>query len=234
LEVFNFTGGMPRPPDLAPSIVFAILVRPELEPDKYGLTLPVLIWRISVRASRTWLYVRPTTFLLLRLGMYILRAIMSVNTYDIEYLAGEAALINISFLILLFPVLDLWRRHILTTVQRKDRPWWVRPIIPYMTLLTSIIISIVTATEVDPTQPKTPLVRTLWRTNYALSLATVIMGLIYVPLCHFMMHLGRRGTIYLTCLLLLCFITALYRVIQLHTEDPDAPVRSRIAFYVLE
>lgn len=26
LDIFNFTGGTPQPPDLAPSIVFAILV----------------------------------------------------------------------------------------------------------------------------------------------------------------------------------------------------------------
>ncbi|BEJ18273.1 hypothetical protein CspHIS471_0705500 [Cutaneotrichosporon sp. HIS471] len=225
LDIFNFTGGTPQPPDLAPSIVFAAL---------YGLALPVLIWRVSNRASRTWLLLQPATFLLLRLSMYILRAIMSVHPYDIHYLSGEASLVNISFLILLFPVLDLWRLHILTTVQRKNRPKWVRPVIPYVTLLVSIILSIVTATKVDPTGPTSSLVRGLWRANYILSVSTVAMGLIYVPLCHFLMHLGLRGSIYLMFLLSLCFITAVYRVIQLHTLDPHAPVRSRAAFYILE
>ncbi len=131
-------------------------------------------------------------------------------------------------------MLDLWRRHIETTVQRKDRPRWVRPVIPYFTLLMSILLSIITATKVDPTRPKSAVVRGLWRANYALSLATVVIGFLYVPLCHFLIRLGRRGSIYLMFLLTLCFITALYRVIQLHTEDPNAPVRSRIAFYILE
>jgi hypothetical protein len=90
LDIFNFTGGYPQPPDLAPSIVFAVLVSPTggSADTQYGLCIPVLIWRVVNRETRTWLYLRPCTFMLLRLAMYILRAIMSINAYDVEYL-GE-------------------------------------------------------------------------------------------------------------------------------------------------
>lgn len=148
---------------------------------------------------------------------------------------GVAALVNVSFLILLFPLLDLWRMHILATVQRKDRPGWVRPILCYITLLTSMVLSIVIVIKLEFTVGMiTSRVRHLWQANYALSVATVVMALVYVVLCHFLLHLGRRGTIYLVSLFSLCFITSLYRIVQLLTANPNAPVHSRAAFYILE
>lgn len=140
-------------------------------------------------------------------------------------------------MLLLFPLLDLWRRHVLTTIPRPDHPKWMRPLVVvcYFTLLASILLSIVVAAELDATIPlRGTDMEALWRASYILALSVVVLGLFCTVGTHVFFRLRPKGTAYLVCLLLLCLVTGVYRTSQMFTYDETAPIRSRTAFYVLE
>jgi hypothetical protein len=98
LSNINFTGGFPSHRDLAPSIVFIVLVGVTLQVSasnvagianphcaltscsQYSLTVSVVLWRIIVPKHRTWLLYRIVLFLGCRLAMLIIRAIMATSS----------------------------------------------------------------------------------------------------------------------------------------------------------
>lgn len=85
--------------------------------------------------------IRPAIFLVARIAMLVLRAIMSKNTYGegelselciplgllamLKVQVGELILVSIGYLFLMDPVIEMWRRHIATAVSKEDAPRWV-------------------------------------------------------------------------------------------------------------
>ncbi|KAG8694871.1 hypothetical protein FRC11_001903, partial [Ceratobasidium sp. 423] len=66
---FSITGGIPiKSQDLAASIVFIIL---------YVCLIPLAVWRLASRESRTTTMIRPAIFVLVRIATYIMRAVQS-------------------------------------------------------------------------------------------------------------------------------------------------------------
>lgn len=150
--------------------------------------------------------------------------------------AGENALGSVSFALLLFPLLDLWRRHVLTTLPRPNHPKWIYPfvVVGYLSILTSIILSIAVAAKINPLSYKDDMLRALWRAMYVTALGTVSINIIALVITHFAFRLGRRGTIYLFAAMMLSLLVCVYRVVQIFTDSPTAPIRSRAAYYTLE
>lgn len=50
------------------------------------MTVPVLLYRIISKRSRTWLLLRPSLFVGVRISLYVTRAVMSVVNYNVHTL----------------------------------------------------------------------------------------------------------------------------------------------------
>jgi hypothetical protein len=87
LSKMNFTGGFPTSSDLAPSIVFLVIVSNSINLSlvnaypQYVALLPLLLWRVVSIRHRGLILIRPCIFVACRLGMLGLRAYMSKNSY---------------------------------------------------------------------------------------------------------------------------------------------------------
>jgi len=89
---------------------------------------------------RGLILVRPALFLVVRLGMLVLRAIMSKQSYGESELSeigepfhvdhpddpvAELVLVSIGYLFLMEPIIEMWRRHVATAVTADIAPRWV-------------------------------------------------------------------------------------------------------------
>lgn len=107
---------------------------------------------------------------------------------------GENSLVSISFLILLLPLIDEWRLHLLFTVPKKDRAFWVTPLIwlLYMTIITSMIVSLVSSILIESRMPKFEITRRLWRSGYILATAVTVGTMAGVLATTKLYDLGRK------------------------------------------
>lgn len=90
ISQINFTGGFPTHADLAPSIVFLVVVSSSPTPSgscQYALTCPLLVFRIARKEDRTTLLIRPGIFLACRISSLVIRAVMAKTTYGIGLLS---------------------------------------------------------------------------------------------------------------------------------------------------
>lgn len=104
----------------------------------------------------------------------------------------------------------------------------------YLSILTSIILSIAVAAKINPRAYKDYMTRALWRAMYVTALGTVGTNLIALIVTHFAFKLRTRETIYLLIAMVLSMLVCSYRVVQIFTPDPAAPIRGRAAYYVIE
>ncbi|ORX35680.1 hypothetical protein BD324DRAFT_642887 [Kockovaella imperatae] len=220
---FNFTGGFPTSKDLGPSILFAIL---------YGLSAPVLIWRIFRKQDRTIIFVRLGLFWLCRMAALIMRAIMAKNTYGAQETAAEVCFVALGFLFLLDPFSDLWKRHVDSVVPISERPWVLK-----LALLAAVATAIASACMIsgavyDPAKVNS--LKALRLSSYALALG--VAGLVFVMLVvtHFLYKLDTRRSAYLFFIGACLVIVASYRVAQESSNNRNSPARSDVAFWVLQ
>jgi len=226
----NFTGGFPTSKDLAPSIVFVIL---------YFISTPFFLYRVFRPQDRCLILIRPGVFLACRIGMLILRAVMSKTTYGEGELIGELVLVSIGYLFLIDPCVEMWQRHLASAITKDQYPGWVRRmgVLIRMCLIAAIALTVAGSAMIssaisDPS--KLSEVKTLREAGYVLSLAVVGVLLVALIGTHVSFGLAINGTLYIlvpTCCLI---IVGVYRVVQVFTNNSSAPVRSTAAFYVLQ
>ncbi|WVF67095.1 hypothetical protein IAT40_001840 [Kwoniella sp. CBS 6097] len=226
----NFTGGFPTSKDLAPSIIFLIL---------YAFALPVIVFRLFKKESRTWLLFRPSIFIACRIGMLVIRAYMSKNTYGEGLLIAELVLVSVGFLFLIEPAVGLWKLQVDSDMRTEDRPTWVRRLATFLkiAILASIGTAIAGSSMIsgalnDADKLKT--VKSLREASNILSLAVVVVLAISAILTYTTFHLDTRGTIFILGISANLLIVAVYRVVQTFNKDPTAPVRSLAAFWILQ
>ncbi|WVQ64801.1 uncharacterized protein L199_002970 [Kwoniella botswanensis] len=230
LSNINFTGGFPTSVDLAPSIVFLVI---------YVLAIPLLAWRWFRKSDRTLLLLRPTLFLLCRIGMLVIRAYMSKNSYGQGLLIAELILVSVGFLFLIEPVIGCWKLQIDSDMAKEDRPSWVKRLswALKLILLAAILTAIVGSSMISDAlkdQAKLDTVRQLRDASSILSFGTVVVAAIAAILTAFKFSLDRRGTIFILSAAGCLIVVAAYRMVQTFTSDHDAPVNSRVAFWVLQ
>ncbi|KAL7419809.1 hypothetical protein Q5752_005725 [Cryptotrichosporon argae] len=231
LDSFNFTGGYPDGnADLVPSIIFSIL---------YLLALPVLFFRLVRPQDRTRVLIRPAIFVPVRIATFILRAVMSKNTYGEGELVAELVLVSVGFLFLISPVITMWSHHVASCAPKAEQPGWVRrlDLILQLVLVATIALSIAGASLISSASSggtSTSTVQALRKASYILSLVVVVLTLGAILVTHRRFHLDARGTLALLVLALLLLVVAVYRVVQIYATDPSAPVRSTAAFWVLQ
>jgi hypothetical protein len=101
-------------------------------------------------------------------------------------------------------------------------------------VLLAAIITAVVGSSMTGNSNSTSLVKTLRRVSYILSLAVVIVTLVGVVYTHFHFSCRTGPTLLLIAVSALCLVVAVFRVAQIYSTNPDAPVRSRAAFYILQ
>jgi hypothetical protein len=77
-------------------------------------------------------------------------------------------------------------------------------------------------------------VKSLREAGYIISFAVSAIVLIALIATHFIYGLAAKGTVYLLIPIFSVFVVGIYRVIQVFTYNPTAPVRSPAAFWVLQ
>ncbi|WVQ64802.1 uncharacterized protein L199_002971 [Kwoniella botswanensis] len=230
LNDINFTGGFPTSADLAPSIVFLVV---------YALMIPVLGFRWFRRDDRSTLLIRPTIFLVCRIGMLVIRAYMAKNTYGEGLLIAELVLVSVGFLFLIEPVNGCWKLQIDSDMSQEDRPRWVRRLATLLKLMliAAIVTAIVGASLISGAlgnHGQLILVKQLRQASNVLSFITVVVAAITAVLTYFKFSLDTRGTIFIVTTASSLTVVAVYRVVQTFTNDHGAPVNSRVAFWVLQ
>ncbi|WVW80032.1 hypothetical protein I302_102005 [Kwoniella bestiolae CBS 10118] len=230
LSNINFTGGFPTSADLAPSIVFLVI---------YAFAIPLLLFRWFRRSDRTTLLIRPTIFLVCRIGMLVIRAYMSKNTYGEGLLIAELVLVSIGFLFLIEPVIGCWKLQIDSDMSQEDRPRWVKRLATLLklTLLAAIITAIVGSSMISQALGSDyymSVVKSLRHASSVLSFCTVVIAALAAILTSVKFSLDKRGTIFILSTAGCLIVVAVYRMVQNFTTDHDAPVNSRVAFWVLQ
>ncbi|WWD16629.1 hypothetical protein CI109_101058 [Kwoniella shandongensis] len=226
----NFTGGFPTSKDLAPSIVFLVA---------YIVTVPLLCYRLARREDRAILLLRPTIFVGARIAMLVLRIVMTKSSYGVGTLIAELVLTSVGYLFLIDPYVESWKRHVQGSVPRAIRPYWVKPLAFSLWVLLFICIIVTTisgalVSRAFDSQSWLTAIRGLRHAAFILSLAVVLLLAFVIIFTHFYFALSVSRLLHLlipTCCLI---VVAVFRVVQSFTTNPDAPVRSVAAFYVLQ
>lgn len=195
----------------------------------------MVTYRWFRRESRTLLLIRPTLFVSTRLATWIMRGIMAKTSYGQNELIGELVLVSIGFLFLISPIIELWKRHVLSEVSMADRPRWVATLtkICQLVLLAAVITAVVGASMMSY-DTSTTTINALRRVSYILSMVVVVITLLGVVYTHFHFTLNTRGTAFLVWVCAVCTICSVYRIVQIFSTNPDSAVRSHAAFYVLQ
>ncbi|KAK4687254.1 hypothetical protein P7C73_g2866, partial [Tremellales sp. Uapishka_1] len=225
----NLTGGFPSSKDLAPSIIFLVL---------YVVTLPVLGYRIFRWKHRSKILIRPTIFVVFRITMLVLRAVMSKITYGEGLLIAELVFVSVGYLFLLEPLVSLWELHVASAVATEDRPSWVHTLVRVLrvVLLATIGTAVAGAALIsnaisDPSDVST--VTALRKSSAILALVVVVIALAAIVRTHLQFGLDVRGTAYLLGLGAWLVIVAVYRVVQTFATSPTAPVKNLAVFWTL-
>lgn len=230
LNKINFTGGFPTSKDLAPSIIFLVV---------YIALVPLLLWRVISPKHRGLILIRPAIFLVVRIAMLVLRAIMSKKSYGETELIVELVLVSIGYLFLMEPVIEMWRRHVATAVTADVAPRWVTLLsrLLKIALLVAIGTAIAGASKIsgaldDPSELDT--VKSLRKVSSIVAFGVSVVALFAIIATHFSFGLDARRTAYMIPFILALIVVALYRLIQTYSTNPDAAVRSAAAFWILQ
>ncbi|ORY29509.1 hypothetical protein BCR39DRAFT_531841 [Naematelia encephala] len=230
LGQINFTGGFPVTSDLAPSIVFLIV---------YVISVLLLVFRLIRKQDRSRLLIRPSIFVACRIGMLVLRAIMSKTTYGEGELIAELVLVSIGYLFLIEPIIGLWKLHLASAVTQEAYPTYVNSLARVLRLLLIAAIataiagsSLISSALNDSSELST--VRQLRQASAILSMVTVVITALSVIVTHVHFSLDARRTVYLLIVAACLIITGVYRVVQVYNHDMTAPVQSKAAFWILQ
>ncbi|KAG7531310.1 hypothetical protein FFLO_04431 [Filobasidium floriforme] len=239
----NFNGGLPTSRDLVPSIIFTVAL---------GLTLPMLIYRLSSRKHRSRILGNAVMFFILRTAAMIMRAYMSRHEFSESTLIAELVLTSISYLFLINSLVDLWEKHETQKhdeqiegqfglvnektvhLQKKNRwvhyaAWFLRGAL-IASLASAIAAGAILARQFDDGQKATT-IRNLVKASYILSLATTAVSIIGVLVTHFTNHRSKRNTGFLLLYSIPLLIVGIYRVVEVFTGY-RATTRQLVAFWV--
>lgn len=230
LSKFNFPGGFPASMDLAPSIVFLIA---------YLVTVPLFVWRIVKRESRSKILIRPGVFLAVQLGGLGLRAYMSKAHYGEGELIAELVLISVGVLFLVDPILSLWERLVREAVPADEMPRWVKTLtrVLRLGLLAAIITTIVGSSMIsnaisDPS--KISQVVHLRKISSGLTLGVIVVALLAVGSTTVSLGLNPRRAGLLFAIGIPLLVVAAYRMAQIAITNADSAVRDAWAFWILQ
>ncbi|WVW80017.1 hypothetical protein I302_101990 [Kwoniella bestiolae CBS 10118] len=226
----NFTGGFPTSRDFAPSLVYLIA---------YTLTLPVLFYRLVRRSSRSFMLLRPCIFVASRFGALILRIMMSKRPYGLNETIAELVLISIGYIFLIDPFIQCWKRNIEGNVPVTARPQWLKPLrLILSALLICCVVFTIAAGAVTSDAFKSSewldVVQGLRETSYVLTLVVLVFLATITLITHFYFDLPILKTFYILIPTLCLFVVAVYRIVHGHVNNPNAPIRSLAAFWILQ
>ncbi|KAH7327601.1 hypothetical protein B0J17DRAFT_722602 [Rhizoctonia solani] len=227
---FSITGGIPtKSQDFAASLIFIIA---------YASLIPLAVWRLASKASRSTTMIRPAIFVLVRTATYIMRAIQSNGNYSEVLFIVEQVFLLAGFPIICEAILSLLEYHITRihtspkqgqTTQRVCR-------LLRLALLAALIVGIVAGTQMSSaiTDPsKGSQLRSLRNANAALCLAIVLGVIVVVLFAQFHKNLPVRPTALLIFIAGCLVISGAYRLALIHTINPPFAISTKVKFYVL-
>lgn len=235
--VDNFNGGLPARKDLAPAIVFSVLL---------GLSLPLLIWRLVSKKHRSKILINGLLFFILRLASLIMRAYMSRHQYSEGTLVGEAVLTSIGYLPLLNALIDLWQARAekgdervyddVTAAHQAKKMKWVK--LTGWFLRGALLASLGTAIAAGAIfrkhyseQEQTSLIRNLLKASYIVSLAITVITMLLKAVSAIMNHEPLLKTALLYSYSIPLLIVSIYRVVEVFSGY-RASTNAIVAFFV--
>ncbi|KAG9095890.1 hypothetical protein FS749_009527 [Ceratobasidium sp. UAMH 11750] len=226
----SLTGGIPtKSQDLAPSIIFIIA---------YACLIPLAIFRLAKKESRSTTLIRPAVFVLVRLATYIMRAVQAGGNYGETLFIVEQVFLLAGFPIICEAILTLLEYHITRTHTSPKQGQITQRVIRVLrlALVAALIVGIVAGTQYssDLSDPsKLSGLRTLRNVNAGLCLG-IVLGVIFVVLvAQFHKNLPIRPTIMLVFMAGCLVVAGSYRLAMIHTTSPPLAASTKAKFYVL-
>ncbi|CAE6469144.1 unnamed protein product [Rhizoctonia solani] len=227
---FSITGGIPtKSQDFAASIIFIIA---------FACLIPLAVWRLASKASRSTTIIRPAIFVLVRTATYIMRAIQSNGNYSETLFIVEQVFLLAGFPIICEAILSLLEYHITRTHTSPKQGQTTQRVcrLLRLVLLVALIVGIVAGTQMSSaiTDPsKGPELRSLRNANAALCLAIVLGVIVVVLFAQFHKSLPVQPTALLVFMAGCLVIAGAYRLALIHTTNPPFAVSTKAKFYVL-
>ncbi|KAJ1307129.1 hypothetical protein OPQ81_001247 [Rhizoctonia solani] len=227
---FSITGGIPiKSQDLAPSVIFIIA---------YACLVPLAIWRLASKASRSTTLIRPAIFIIARIVTYVIRAVQSNGDYSEGLFIAEQVLLLAGFPIICDAILTLLEYHITRTHTSPKQGQITQRVcrLLRLALLAALIIGIIAGTQMSSaiTDPsKASSLRTLRNANAALCLAIVLGVIVVVLFAQFHKNLPIQPTMLLVFMAGCLVIAGAYRLALIHSSSPVLAVSTKAKFYIL-
>ncbi|KAG8741721.1 hypothetical protein FRC10_002548 [Ceratobasidium sp. 414] len=226
----SITGGIPtKSQDLAPSIIFIVA---------YACLIPIAVFRLAKKESRSTTLIRPAIFIIVRLATYIMRAVQANGNYGETLFIVEQVFLLAGFPIICEALLTLLEYHITRTHTSPKQGQVTQRVIRVLrlALVAALAIGIYAGTQYssvlsDPS--KLSNLRTLRNVNAGLCLA-IVLGVIFVALiAQFHKNLPVQPTIVLVFMAGCLVIAGAYRLAMIHIINPPMAVSTKAKFYAL-
>jgi len=224
-------GGLPtKSQDLAASILFTIL---------FALLLPLCVYRLVNKDSRSLLVFRIFLFVPTRVVSYILRSVEASGTYSVGIFIAEFVLILSGFNLLCEPLVAVMEQHLHASAYnaRLQEPFLIQRLLKLMRLglLAALVLGIYCATLYSSAENSSSTVANI--DQYRLAISGLNMGItgltvVLVLLLHKPFQMQRSGTLFIVGVGLLASITSAYRLAGVVHRQPLLAARTKIYFYV--
>ncbi|QRV74436.1 proteophosphoglycan protein [Ceratobasidium sp. AG-Ba] len=226
----SITGGIPiKSQDLAPSIIFIVA---------YAILIPLAVFRIVRKESRSTTLIRPAIFIVVRIATYILRALQANGNYAEALFIVEQVFLLAGFPIICEAILSLLESHTTRTHTSSKQGQITQRVTRLLriALLVALIIGIVAGTQYssalsDPSKLDT--LRTLRNVNAGLCLAIVIGVIVVVLVAQVHKNLPIQPTILLVFMAGCLVVAGAYRLAMIHTTSPPLSIATKAKFYIL-
>ncbi|KAG9103894.1 hypothetical protein FRC06_007141 [Ceratobasidium sp. 370] len=226
----SITGGIPtKSQDLAASIIFIIA---------YACLIPLAVFRLAKKESRSTTLIRPAIFILVRLATYVMRAVQANGNYGQTLFIVEQVFLLAGFPIICEAILSLLEYHITRTHTSPKQGQVTQRVVRVLrlALVAALVIGIVAGTQYssDLSDPsKLNNLRTLRNVNAGLCLGIVLGVIVVVVVAHVHKNLPVQPTIMLVFMAGCLVIAGAYRLAMIHTTSPPLAVSTKVKFYVL-
>ncbi|GAA5998287.1 hypothetical protein JCM5350_006053 [Sporobolomyces pararoseus] len=227
---FVLTGGIPlKNQDFAASILFIVA---------YALSVPLLVWRISRKSSRTLVLIRPAIFVGIRIATYVVRAIQADGNESEALFVTEQIFLLCGFLLLLEPFSTLVKFNLYRHwVPKGKRHSFSRLLLLIrLAVFTAIGLGIYIGSNTQNARNDPGLESTISRCRWVgggLALAVVVLSLCLAVYAQIRGFSDLRRTAYLATLGTCLLIPSVYKLVLY--ADPSHPFSSsgKAVFYIL-
>jgi len=223
-NLFQTTGGLPTSSDTLPSVILLCA---------YAALVPLLLWRVASRNSRTKILIRPFIFVIARLVTWGIRIVLSKRTSPASttvYIV-EAVLISIGLVFLNEPLVALLKYLVGPYANSQDFLLNQGFTVLKLAILASIGIGVASGTMSGKANDLGT-VKTLRTVSAIIALAILAVSTLIVFKAK-AVGAPSRPIMWLAPVILCMLIADVFKLIQSLDHDQSSIVNKKATFYIL-